>query len=420
MTCPLRCFYEYILELPAPTNPEAAFGTALHYLFCNFFTLSRAKLKPGQQRDFHYLTKAELLGAWWSFWWSAVETSGATESGLTRWLDWCAKKRAEAQANGKRFHKPKPHGFGAWSEPVDAVCWRTDDDPDKYFRYGQKVLSQFFDLHDPIRRDGRRRWAERAFSFTWGNVVFSGQIDRLDLEPGGAVVVDYKPSRYPLHLKLSGLQLTAYQRAYEECIRPNLPQPQTTPLKAIRIYSYWSGQYEDIPLRTDEEVGRMGYYLAETEAYFRGVLAGKAPDPFAFTSFVNFRWADLAAGTTTPRLPVGDHCTYCAFPQACAEYVRGDRPIARVAFHAKHDADVSRFTPDVQRLPFADSPIVRDTAAHVAALPRLYASLGEQLSLGMELPTPSAQPRRRTSRKQPKRHAQRVTKPVRSKGLITT
>lgn len=413
MACPLRCFYEYALELPAPTNPAAAFGTAMHYLFYRFFQ------RHPRTKNFPYQTKEDFRGAWWSYWWSAVECSGASEAALTIWRTWNDRQRAKARDEGRYFRTPRPHGFGAWSEPVESVRWRNDDEPEKYFRYGQKAIGLFFDRHDDVRRDGRRRWVEKRFSFSWGEALFAGYIDRLDLEEDGAVIYDYKLGEYQEHLVLAGLQMTAYQHAYEMVIRPNLASPRDVPLKAIRIYDYMSGTYREIPARDATDIGALTYYLAEAQAYFRGVLTGKQPDPGVFTSFVKFRWNDMREGTTTPRLPVGDHCMYCSYARPCTEYVRGQRPLARVAFREKCDADVAHWLPEVIRLPIFESPIVRDSAAAVTALPRLYSSLWPQLTLGIECPP--APPLSTTARRPPtrKRHAEAVRRLAPSQDPVT-
>lgn len=413
MACPLRCHYEYILELPAPTNPAAAFGTAAHYLFYRFF-----KRHP-KTKKFPYETKESFLGAWWLFWWTAVEGSGVSETALKTWTDWTERQKqkakeegeaegeAEGKKKGKTFRKPKPHGFGMWSAPVQLVRWKDDADPLKYFRYGQKVLPIFFNVHDAVRRDGQRRWAEKPFTFSWGEGKFSGYIDRLDLEPDGAVIYDYKWGEYPEYLVVSGLQMTAYQRAYEEYLRPTLPGHP--PLKAIRIYDYWTGTFQDVPIRKPKEIGLVSYYRAEAQAYYKGVLTGERPSPFLFTKFPHFRWEDMAEGTTTPRLPRAEHCTYCQHVRACVEYVEGNRPLARDAFRAKQAADEGAFHPEIIRLPFAETPIVRQAEAAYATLPKLYASLWQQPTLGFELPTAVAKPRRKkpgtASRKQRGRKA---------------
>lgn len=357
IACPMRGFYEFILEKPAGTNPIAVFGQALHYLFKRFFTHH-----PSTKR-FPYDDPKKLRGQWFIYWWSAVAASGASPAALQRWTDFFRT----CEAAGRKFHPPQPHGFGSFSENPASVAWESDEQPDKLYLRGVGILTKFFNEFNSVRNDGTKRIVERRFSFSWHGLTLSGIIDRLDIEVDGVVLLDYKLDHYAPHLLETGIQLTIYQLAYEAYFRKKLPG--RPPLKAIRIYSYQSGKMQEAPLRTPKEFGMLLAMLLEASSYYQQVLTGELPAPARHVIFRLFDPGDAARGDITPRLPRGDHCRYCLYFRECRAWENGEAPNARTLFQQKFAIQRALDTPRELPLPFDGVPAIeRGSASYQAML----------------------------------------------------
>lgn len=342
--CPLRAFYEVILEEPTPNIPIACFGQALHYLFKLFLTPHRST------KRFPYSDVHTYEHVWKHFWWSAVR--GA-------------------------------HGFGSRGEPPTQVAWAAADQPDHLFAQGMKILQQFHTNFSPLRTDGRPRWAEKRFLFTWHGFTLSGLLDLLELDPDGAIITDHKNGRYAPHLLETGLQMTMYQLAYEACFRRRMPG--RPPLKAIRIHDYRSGIIQDAPLRPEREFGLLLAYLTHQAAYFEGVLTGRRPHPAVLPVMRALDWQDIERGDITPNLPRGDHCTYCRHFQPCRERELAlERPSSRAVFQAKHQLRLLELAPTLTFLPFTPLPVVTDgTLSYHRLMTTNEVAVDQQLTLAL-------------------------------------
>lgn len=362
--CKYRGFHEFIMGTPAPIVGITAFGQAVHYLFQQFLTRHRSSgLYP-------FSTPQKLIGAWGHFWWGA--------------------------AKGE-------HLFGTRQKGVQAVNWANDDEPGVFYGLGVKVLRQFFDTFDPIRQGFSPLLAEKRFQFDWQGYTISGAIDLLYAEPEGMVILDHKNGLYKPYLLESGLQLTIYQLAYEKCIRPRLPG--RPPLKSIRIHDYRGGGFQEAPLRTDLEYGLLLTWLNEFSTYFRSVLTTQAlATPGVELS--TREMMDIRSGDVSPRLPRGEHCTYCNHFTACRAWELGQAPAAHVLYREKYARQRESLRPDQLRIPFPQQSIVRAGAASYRSAVAVCDTAAVQTVLPMDMS--AARPRSGQAKKPATRRSKKI------------
>jgi hypothetical protein len=151
-TCPLRGALDYIVPSPAPLNPYAAQGIALHGLFEAFF-----RRHPSTHR-FPYDTSSKFNGFWLSVWQGGV--------------------------NGEHGFKGK--GKDPDRNPILPVAWDYEGQPKKMLEQGYAITSIFHRTFHELRHDGRYRRVEAGFGFPWEGLYLTGIIDRLDHGPNGA------------------------------------------------------------------------------------------------------------------------------------------------------------------------------------------------------------------------------------------
>lgn len=342
--CRLNIFFEHVLKLPGPSNPYRALGKALHYQFKRFFT------PHVTTRRYPYRELEAFLGVWKHFWWSAVA--------------------------GK-------HGFGSLREPPETIDWNNDRDlPGAMFGWGHEMIKQFHQTFvDERERPGVGYWNERRFRFPWHGFTLSGVVDRLDLEPEGAVVIDYKLKDLPRPILNTGIQLTIYQLAYEKVFRPKLAGHP--PLKALRIYNYNRGCWQTAQLRKPEEFGKLFLALTALGTYFQSILTGLPPHRSTLAHLESRELDDIAKGDVSPLLPRGEHCTYCRHLEACQLWEQGKRPLAREAFREKFAGQIDALHPTQIRIPYDAITLVVEEAAAFTAQRATLATLWEQGALDL-------------------------------------
>lgn len=312
--CPLRCFLEFILEESVAQNPISVFGQAMHYMFKLFFTPHK---KTGR---YPYGELSAFKGVWKGFWWSAVNSR---------------------------------HGFGGRREPPQNIAWEYKNEPGVLFAKGLKIIENFYDHFEVVRRDGIIRLPERRFIFFWHGLKISGLLDLLSIYRDGAIITDYKIGRYKEHLIETGPQITIYQLAYEMYFRERITD--RPPLKAIQIFDYLSGNIQNAPIRAPHEFGILLDYLVEASEYYRAILTGQPLRQEIVPQLHHFNPEDMANSDISPRLPRGEHCTYCRHFTQCREWELGQRPPARIAFQEKHNLEIVSSFPSRLTLPFEKS-----------------------------------------------------------------
>lgn len=343
--CPLRAFYEIILEEPAQDIPIGALGKAIHYMFKLFLT------PHPRTKRFPYGKEGAFLGIWSHFWWGAV--------------------------NGR-------HGFGSRQEPPTAVRWENGDQPGQFYGLGVKILKQYHAEYGERRMDGVPRWAERRFVFTWHGFRISGIVDVLEIELDGAVLTDHKNRLYPAHLLETGIQMTLYQLAYERYFRAKIPG--RPPLKAIRIHDYRSGKIQEAPLRPEREFGQLLSYLAYHAAYFEGVLTGRVREQLLRPTIRSLDLDDVRCGDITPTLPRGDQCTYCKYFEPCRQReLQTHRPTTRQLYLERYGQQKQLLNPTQIPLPLAHRPLVLEgIRSYIRICAENEAPVAEQQSFRFE------------------------------------
>ena len=152
-------------------------------------------------------------------------------------------------------------------------------------RVGQEALIQFF--NDENKRDSRPLYIEKDFSFMLETNKVSGRFDRVDMEEGGAVIMDFKTSQIKTQKEADkrvreSLQLALYALAYKNIFGK--------PPKKVALYFLESG------ILGSREVAQED--LEEAEEKIKTVASG-------------IRQQSYQAA------PAYMACTYCAYNQIC-------------------------------------------------------------------------------------------------------
>lgn len=333
LECPLRCFFDHILEEQGYDNPLAASGKTLHELFRKFFS----KTKKGK---FFYPLLKNLLGAHKGLWWRAVA--------------------------GK-------HGFGGFNEPVREMQWDYNRQEGFLFVEGQKILKKFRAKFHKLRMDGTEHWPEKRFKFKLNGLTFSGIVDRLDIGDEGVLITDYKRGRYSKEKLQKDIQMTIYYRAGQKCFS----EPTNKPFLGLRIYNYLKGEEQIVPVRTEEDYSMIAYLASEASAYYKGVLlTGELPEEKIIPRFRRFLRDDIPTGDIIPRFPQADHCRFCGNKVRCDNWVRGiefvdgvakPRRTAREIFWEKQKEKREAWQPNQVCLSLTELPLVKQTTALLAA-----------------------------------------------------
>ncbi len=317
-SCPLRCYYEYILRMRGERFPLTVFGSALHYMFEKFF---KAHKRTG---NFPYQEVRKFQNVWKGFWWRAVAGH---------------------------------HGFSNMGSDPEEVPWKDKDQVGQLFGAGWNILGRFYDRYQPFRMAGNIHIPERRFTFDFCGLTLNGVIDRIDLFPEHAVILDYKSRIFPKYDQMTGTQLTAYQLAYEQYLRNHIGQGR--PLQSMQVYGYWKDAVQDLPLRDDYQVGMLFYYMLEASEYYRTILTGRPVRREIIERFRFFPEEDVETGNISPRLPRGNHCNYCENVETCLAWEKGEHDTPRKLFADKYKEKWDAKTPTQISLPFQFSPVVR-------------------------------------------------------------
>ncbi|MFH1190982.1 MAG: UvrD-helicase domain-containing protein [Candidatus Omnitrophota bacterium] len=157
------------------------------------------------------------------------------------------------------------------------------------FRLGREALIRFY--KDEERRNLIPKSIEEKFSFIIGDNKISGRFDRIDLEPDGAVIMDFKTSAIKTQKDADkrvkeSKQLALYALAYQQ-IYGILPI-------AVALYFLESGIIGRYELQEDD--------LGDVLEDIRDVSAGIRNQDF-------------------PAKPEYKACTYCAYNQICPQAV---------------------------------------------------------------------------------------------------
>lgn len=317
-SCPLRCYFEYFLRQRGERFPITVFGSALHYMFERFF---KANKNTGR---YPYQEVRKFQNVWKGFWWRAVQGH---------------------------------HGFSGMGTKPEEVPWRDNDQIGQLFGAGWNILGRFFERYHDFRLAGNIHIPEKRFTFDFCGLTFTGVIDRVDLFPDRAIILDYKSRVFPEHDRVAGPQLTAYQLAYEQHLRNLIGQGR--PLHGMQVYGYWKDALQDIPLRDDYQIGLLFYYMLEASEYYRSILTGQPVHREVIPQFRFFPEEDIETGNISPRLPRGSHCTFCENVETCLAWEKGEHDSPRKLFTEAYQKKLDARAPTQVVLPLQFSPIVR-------------------------------------------------------------
>jgi len=159
LTCPLKYKYVNILRVPIMEHHTVIYGRAMHSAVCKYFQYKMAgkKMELGQ-----------LLGVF------------------------------KASFD--------PQGFLSESHQEERL------------RMGLDALARFYDSEN--KKDAKPLYIEKDFSFSFENNKISGRFDRVDMEEGQAVIIDFKTSELSKQADADrrtkeSLQLELYALAYK-------------------------------------------------------------------------------------------------------------------------------------------------------------------------------------------------------------
>jgi len=156
-------------------------------------------------------------------------------------------------------------------------------------RVGQEALVKFF--HDEKEHDSRPLYIEKDFSFMLETNKVSGRFDRVDMEEGDAVIMDFKTSQIKTQKEADkrvkeSLQLSLYALAYKNIFGKSP--------KKVALYFLESGVVGSREVAEED--------LEEAEEKIRTVASGIRKQSYQAT-------------------PAYMACTYCAYNQICPSAV---------------------------------------------------------------------------------------------------
>jgi len=226
LTCPLKYKYVNILRVPIMEHHTVVYGRAMHEAVCKFFQYKLA----GKNMEL-----SELLDTF-----------------------------------SKSFD---PQGF------LD------EKHQEERFRIGSDALARFY--HSENTKDTKPLYIEKAFSFMQENNKIAGRFDRIDIEQGQAVIIDFKTSQISRQEDADrrtkeSLQLVLYALAYKN-IQGKLP-------KRVELHFLESGL-----------IGNAVVKEANLETIIEKINEVSA----------GIRRQDFSAR------PAYMSCTYCAYSQIC-------------------------------------------------------------------------------------------------------
>ncbi len=108
--------------------------------------------------------------------------------------------------------------LNTFKDSFDPQGFLDEKHQEERFRVGQGALIKFFNEEE--KRNSRPLYIEKEFSFILGDNKITGRFDRIDMEPDGAVIIDFKTSGIKTQKEADkrtkeSLQLDLYALAYK-------------------------------------------------------------------------------------------------------------------------------------------------------------------------------------------------------------
>ena len=226
LTCPLKYKYVHILRVPIMEHHTVIYGRAMHEAVTRYFQFKMA----GEN-----LELAELIAV--------------------------------------------------FKESFDPQGFLDEKHQEERFRIGQEALARFFNEEE--KRKSQPAFIEKEFSFVLNDNKITGRFDRVDQEPDGAVIMDFKTSEIKIQKEADkrvkeSMQLRLYALAYKHIFN-QLP-------KRVELYFLESGIIGSTHLEEDD--------LEEVKDKIKEASAGIRSQAFKAK-------------------PAYMACTYCAYNQIC-------------------------------------------------------------------------------------------------------
>ena len=277
--CPLAFYLRYFLHKEITRTPSMVFGSALHYMFDQFFKKN-------------YKSPQTFANTWKNY-----------------WLSMCSGKFGE---------------HGRKSKPI-LINFRDENEKGSLLGFGINIVRRFYEENLIYRNTPYHPRTEVSFRVPFRKYILRGSIDRIqkiqgvDLEPDE--IWDYKPRLPELANLRNDVQLTIYDHAY----RTIFEQPP----RGLRIYGYKTGDFTDLVWpRKEKYFDELELWLREAHAYIFGVLFWQhynyLTNAFRLEDFGYFSRADVEKGMFSPRyFPNSNHCKFCSFYKECEERRQG-------------------------------------------------------------------------------------------------
>jgi len=175
--------------------------------------------------------------------------------------------------------------LSAFKESFDPQGFLDEKHQQERFRIGQEALIKFFNAEEKL--DSNPEYIEKEFSFILGENKITGRFDRIDTQPDGAVIIDFKTSGIKTQKEADkrtkeSMQLVLYALAYKS-VFGQLPN-------AVQLYFLESGIIGNNRIEESD--------LEKIKGKINEVSQGIRNRNFAAT-------------------PEYMACTYCAYNQIC-------------------------------------------------------------------------------------------------------
>jgi RecB family exonuclease len=277
--CPFAFYQLYFLHQELVWTPWMASGSALHYMFEQFFKKN-------------FKSADSFAGSWGEYW-----------QGL------CEGRYSE---HGRKPRKNGPLKI-SFSDSSQIFALQA---------MGKKIVKRFYADNIGYRNTLFHPEVEVKFNIPFRGYKIRGVIDRIQKIETTSVndeeIWDYK-THLPKPEKLIDFpQLTWYDPAYRH-LKGRLPA-------GMRIYCYKTGEKTDlVPPRQESDFDQLERWLREAHAYVFGVLFwrhyGFLPNGFTFKDFTFFPTSDIEQGIFRPRYyPDYSPCQSCSLYGNCKAY----------------------------------------------------------------------------------------------------
>lgn len=172
-SCPRQYYYAHILKIPSMGKHVFSFGKSMHLALQKFFQLHNARISIKQDSLFE-------------------------------------KKNIDVN----KLSVSQDELIKIYEENFIDDWYEDEINKKKYFELGKKLLRELYKKYE--NNPPKVKYLEKGFNIKLADYSFKGNIDRVDVVPGGVELVDYKTGKPKSKLTFEEKQqLIIYQIAYE-------------------------------------------------------------------------------------------------------------------------------------------------------------------------------------------------------------